>query len=112
MQDILARLGKEAEEFLEGKDYSSDVERREDEVILAWYNEFDRMIYNTVLPNERVEVGIMLIDETPVGSTQYMHKRMSDARPESVDSTWDFCYNAANQYSSQDLEIYQTNSFL
>lgn len=112
MEQVLARLSRQGEQFLDGREEDSAVEIREDEVVLAWYDEFHRMIYNEVQPNDRVEIGILLTDEKPTGATDFLHEQLKYTHPETASSMWSFCYETANQYSSEDLETYQAGTFL
>jgi hypothetical protein len=107
MEEVLACLSQEAEEFLEDREEEGAVEIREDEVVMAWYDEFDRLIYNQLQPNDRVEVGIMLVDENPTGSKDFLHQQLNYVHLEAASSTWSFCYETANEYDRDRLETYR-----
>ena len=118
MEDVVAALYCEAEQFLEEQSIDGDLQVREDELIIGWYDEFDRMIYSSFYRdrndsiNDRFNVGIMLQDEKPAGSVGFYSEHMGFSDVDCARSIWSFCYEHAQQYDETVLETRQAGRFL
>lgn len=107
INELLIEKREKAEEFLERKDIDGSVSVEENELLICWRDDFDRVIYNVLESDSRAEVGIMLLRDAPTGNIEQYREKFSYKHPDTLNDAWETCFEKANRYDESVLDPVQ-----